>query len=315
MIGALIDARAWFLDAVVGPAFYALGLMEWLEDAETWVDFIAFGLLQVAVAWALCRPFELARPIEPVTDRHSVRTDVTYTLLARLGILPLLLFVVFRPLGVAWEAFLADMDIVPPTLENLLPWLQSHPLIALLAYIVVLDFADYWRHRLQHALGWWWALHSLHHAQRQMTFWTDDRNHLLDNLLTSAWFAGTAVLIGVPPGQFPLVLLVLRLVESFSHANTRIDFGPLFGRAVVSPHFHRVHHAIDHAVPPYDRTYGCNFAVLLPLWDVVFGTARFGGPYPATGDLSGSERLARGGWLATQWEGAVRLVRTLAGRG
>lgn len=315
MIQTLIGARAWALEHLVAPAFFALGLMDRLEDAEAWVDFIALGLLQVALTWAVCRPLEALDPVEPVTDRASVRTDVTYTLLNRIGILPLLMFVVFQPLGIAWEGLLADMGVVPPTIESFLPWLSAHPFVALLVYIVVLDFADYWRHRLQHSLDWWWALHSLHHAQRQMTFWTDDRNHLIDDMLTAAWLAGWAVLIGVPPGQFPLVLLVLRLAESFSHANVRASFGRLVGRLLVSPHFHRVHHALDHAAAPHDRTHGCNFAVLFPVWDMLFGTARFGGPYPATGDLSGSERLARGSWLSTQAEGAKRLLRTLAGRG
>lgn len=315
MMELLIAGRAWALEYILAPLFYALGIMEWLEDGEHWVDFIGLGLLQVVVVWLVCRPLESWRPVEPVTDPASVRTDVAYTLLNRVGILPLLMFVVFQPLGIAWEAGLADLGIVPPTLENLVPALRQHPFVALLVYIVVLDFADYWRHRLQHSLSWWWALHSLHHAQRQMTFWTDDRNHLIDDMLGAAWFAGWAVLVGVPPEQFPLVLLVLRLVESLSHANVRLDFGRLGGRLVVSPKFHRVHHALDHATAPHDRTHGCNFAVLFPVWDMIFGTARFGAAYPATGDLSGSERLARGGWFATQYEGARRLVRTLAGRG
>jgi sterol desaturase/sphingolipid hydroxylase (fatty acid hydroxylase superfamily) len=34
-----------------------------------------------------------------------------------------------------------------------------------------------------HQFEWWWRLHSLHHAQRQMTMWSDNRNHLLDDLL------------------------------------------------------------------------------------------------------------------------------------
>jgi sterol desaturase/sphingolipid hydroxylase (fatty acid hydroxylase superfamily) len=58
-----------------------------------------------------------------------------------------------------------------------------------------------------------------------------------------------------------------------------------------------------------------NFAVLLPIWDVLFGTARFGGAYPPTGDRSGSERLATGSWWGTQVEGARRLVHTLLRRG
>ena len=55
-------------------------------------------------------------------------------------------------------------------------------------YAIILDFADYWRHCLSHQFRWWWALHSLHHAQRQMTFWSDDRNHLLDDLIAFVWF-------------------------------------------------------------------------------------------------------------------------------
>ena len=70
------------------------------------------------------------------------------------------------------------------------------------------------RHRLSHQFRWWWALHSLHHAQRQMTFWSDDRNHVLDDLIAFVWFGVIALLIGVPPLQFPLLVLVLRFLES-----------------------------------------------------------------------------------------------------
>jgi len=52
-----------------------------------------------------------------------------------------------------------------------------------IAYIVLDDFTGYWIHRAQHHFNWWWSLHSLHHAQRQMTMWSDNRNHLLDDLL------------------------------------------------------------------------------------------------------------------------------------
>jgi hypothetical protein len=111
-----------------------------------------------------------------------------------------------------------------------------------------------------------------------------------------------------------MLVLVIRVAESLSHANVRLDFGR-FGRfVIVSPHFHRVHHALDHDAGMPARVHGTNFAVLLPIWDVMFGTARFSQGYPRTGDASGSERLATGSWWATQVEGAKRLVRTLAGR-
>jgi sterol desaturase/sphingolipid hydroxylase (fatty acid hydroxylase superfamily) len=79
---------------------------------------------------------------------------------------------------------------VPPTLERMVTFLLGQPVLTFVLYAIILDWADYWRHRLSHRFGWWWALHSLHHAQRQMTFWSDDRNHLLDDLIAFVWFLG-----------------------------------------------------------------------------------------------------------------------------
>ena len=190
------------------------------------------------------------------------------------------------------------------------PWLRPHPLAALAVYLVVLDFAAYWHHRLQHRIGWWWALHSLHHAQTQMTFWTDDRNHVLDDVLAAAWFGAIAVLIGVPPGQFPVILLILRLGESLSHANVRLDFGPIGERLLVSPRFHRLHHGVLST-----GSLGKNYGVLLPVWDWLFGTADFRrGHYPSTGDPTAPAAYSDGGWLRQQGAGLREVWRVLTGR-
>jgi sterol desaturase/sphingolipid hydroxylase (fatty acid hydroxylase superfamily) len=315
MIQWLIELRGALFEAWVVPAMYALGLMQWSEDAYDWLNFMLFGLLQIVVTVLVCRPLEGWRPVEKVTDHAAVRTDMVFTVVRNLGLLPLAMFVLFRPIAVAWEAGLARLGFVAPTLEVLWPGLAHAPFLSFVLYVVLLDLADYWRHRLQHSVGWWWALHSVHHAQAQMTYWTDARNHLLDDILRAAWFAGAATLIGIPPGQFPLATLVLRLVESLSHANLRTGFGRVGGKLVVSPQFHRVHHARDHATGPHEAAHGCNFAVLLPVWDMLFGTARWGHDYPATGDATGSARLAHGGWFGTQAAGLARLARTLVGRG
>ncbi|WP_144186919.1 sterol desaturase family protein [Elioraea rosea] len=313
---AWLDLKVWIFQTLLLPGLYSAGWMRWEEDAFEWLDFALFGAATVLVSWIVCGPLEAALPVERRApgERSTVGTDVTYTLLNRLGLVPLFAFVALQPLEVAWEALLANAGVIPLTLETMLPALRDWPLLTFALYVVILDFAEYWRHRFQHRFGWWWALHSVHHAQRQMTFWTDDRNHLIDDLIAGFWFAGVAVLIGVPPGQFPLLLLVMRVMESLSHANVRLDFGRVGGRLVVSPHFHRVHHALDHDEGVDARVHGCNFAVLLPIWDMLFGTARYGGAYPPTGDLSGSESLATGSWWGTQVEGAKRFLRALAGR-
>ncbi|MCS6892200.1 MAG: sterol desaturase family protein [Rhodovarius sp.] len=301
---------AFLFEGAIQPLFYALGLMDWADDAFEWLDFFVFGAIQVAVVVLVCRPLELWRPVEQSQPRRLIRTDIVYTLLSRLGLLPLIGYVLFVAAAARIEGWIADAGWVPPTLETLLPWLRDWPLAALLVYIVVLDFFEYWRHRFQHMFGWWWALHSIHHAQTAMTFWTDDRNHVLDDVIAAAWVAGIAVLIGVPPGQFPLILMVLRLAEALSHANARIDFGWLGERLLVSPRYHRLHHGLLSA-----GAEGKNYAVLLPIWDWAFGTADFRRDvYPRTGDPTAPAAYVEGGWLRQQLAGFVCFARALFGR-
>jgi sterol desaturase/sphingolipid hydroxylase (fatty acid hydroxylase superfamily) len=199
---------------------------------------------------------------------------------------------------------LADTGFVSPTLESIFPFLHQVPLLTFFIYVVILDFGEYWRHRLQHTIGWWWALHSIHHAQRQMTFWTDDRNHILDEVIAALWFGAIALLIGVSPAQFPLLLLLMRMVEAFSHGNIRLSFGRIGERLLVSPRYHRVHHGVLSVAE-----HGKNYAVLFPVWDWMFRTADFVRQnYPRTGDPEAPESLATGGWLVQQWVGFKRML-------
>ena len=82
-------------------------------------------------------------------------------------------------------------------------------------------------HRAQHHFNWWWGLHSLHHSQQNMNLWSDDRNHLLDDLLRDIMMAVLALAIGVPPSQYVLLVSLSRIVQSLQHANVRIHFGPI----------------------------------------------------------------------------------------
>jgi sterol desaturase/sphingolipid hydroxylase (fatty acid hydroxylase superfamily) len=203
-------------------------------------------------------------------------------------------------------------DVIPPTLEDALPWLATAPLASFFVYLVVIDFAQYWLHRLQHRFEWWWQLHALHHSQRTMSFWTDNRNHLLDDLLGAFWMAGLALLIGVPPTQFVGIVVLTRLIENLSHANVRLSFGTIGERLLVSPRFHRMHHAIGSGHEGPAR--GCNFAVLFPVWDVLFGTANFEPAYPPTGirdQLSGRD-YGEGFWRQ-QKLGLARMLAVLRG--
>jgi sterol desaturase/sphingolipid hydroxylase (fatty acid hydroxylase superfamily) len=301
------SAVGFVYTSVVEPALFALGWMSWAERAFDATSFFVGGLLQVIAIIAICWPLERVAPAQRIVDRRNVSTDVIYTLVNKLGLLPLFTFGLLLALLTPLDAWFRLRGYAPWSLEDLIPNLFAAPALNLVLYVLILDFAEYWRHRLQHRLQWWWQLHALHHAQRDMTFWTDDRNHVLDELIAGLWFAMIALLIGVPPQQFPLVLFVTKFVESLSHANVRWNFGSL-KYVIVSPQFHRVHHAIG--VGHEGARHGANFSVVFSFWDKLFGTADFRNAYPATGvrDQDTHQRNYGIGFWETQWLGFKRLM-------
>ncbi len=298
-------------ETAVLPLLHALGFGGYAELAFDATEFFLIGAIEITVLAILLGALEKWRPLEMQTEADT-RVDVIYTMLQRLGFVPLMLFALLTPLVEGIDGWLRMRDIIPWKLEDALPALNDSQLLSLLAYLVILDFVAYWLHRWQHRFNFWWALHSLHHSQRSMSFWTDDRNHLLDDILIDGAFALVALLIGVPPAAFITIVIASRVVESLSHANLRLSFGRVGNTLLVSPMFHRVHHAIG--IGHEGRAKGCNFAVLFPVWDVFFRTANFENQYPQTGvrdQMSGVD-YGRGFW-AQQWLGFKRLGNYMTG--
>ena len=289
------------------PVLYALELGGEAERAFNATQFFLIGAIEITFLAIVLGALEKWRPVEEQLHTEWKKTDALYTMLHRLGFVPLLLFFMLMPLVDTLDGALRMHNIIPPNLEDLVPWLAGAPLVSFLIYLVVLDFVAYWLHRWQHRFNWWWSLHALHHSQREMSFWSDDRNHLLDDLLVDSAHVVVALLIGVPPGQFITLVVASRMIESLSHANLRVHFGHIGERLLVSPRFHRVHHAIG--LGHEGKTQGCNFAVLFPIWDVLFGTANFERTFPATGirDQADGREYGDTFWRQ-QWLGLQRLL-------
>jgi sterol desaturase/sphingolipid hydroxylase (fatty acid hydroxylase superfamily) len=308
------DTLASVWDALLLPLLFDLGLMAYSDDLFAVFEASLIGVVEITVLVLLLRPLEAVIPVEIWRDRKLARVDIIYTVLARCGIVPLAFFFILAPIEADIESFIVDQGWVRPSLDLVIPGLMAMPVAAFLIYLVLFDFAEYWRHRFQHQFRWWWGLHSLHHSQRQMAFWCDSRNHVIDDVIGAFWVAGVATVIGTPPEHFILALIGARFVESLSHANIKWSFGRVGQYLLVSPRFHRQHHALDYPGEPF-RMYDKNFAVLFPIWDILFGTAYFGKDYPATGvnDPRVDADNATG-WLGQQWLGLKRMAAGLAGR-
>jgi sterol desaturase/sphingolipid hydroxylase (fatty acid hydroxylase superfamily) len=313
-------AQQWVFESVIEPVMFVLGLGQFLEDGYAAAGWLLVGVVQILVLVAVIGPLQRFRPVEPVVDRRSVRTDVLYTLIHRLGLFRVALFFTVQPLFDSLFSRLRLAGIGTFHVDQLWPPVTEQPIVSFFIYLVIFDFAGYWIHRAQHAAGWWWSLHSLHHSQRQMTMWSDNRNHLLDDLLRDSLLVLLAMLVGVAPGQFVAVVAITQLSESLQHANLRLWFGRIGERVWISPRFHRLHHAIgvghedDRAGPQLvggrsPPLGGHNFGVLLPWWDVLFGTASFDAEYHGTGvrdQVELGREYGRGFW-SQQWLGLKRL--------
>ncbi len=307
-------AQQMLFEGAVQPLLFAAGQGNLLEDGYVATGWLLVGLVQLLVIVFVFGALERWRPVEPVTDRAAVRVDVIYTLIHRLGLVRVLMFFSLDPLWteLAGQARMAGFSTW--SLDGLWPGITDIAWIGFLLYLLLFDAVDYALHRAQHRFGWWWQLHALHHSQRQMTKWSDNRNHLLDDVLRDSVFVLVALAVGIAPGQFIAVVAATQLLESLSHANVRLSFGPVLGRLLVSPRYHRLHHrmGIGHESAGPGSLGGHNFAVLFPVWDWVFGTARFDasdGPTGVRDQLQGRD-YGRGFW-AQQRLGLQRLARVI----
>lgn len=305
-------SQQWLFETLIQPALFHLGMSNLIEDGYDATMWLLVGLVQVAVLVLVLGPLQRLRPVEPVTDRRQIGIDVLYTLIHRLGVFRLALFFTIDPF---WDSVFGQLHVwgfAPFQLDQYWPGVTDKAWVSLIIYLLLFDAVDYFYHRAQHRFGWLWALHAVHHSQRQMTVWSDDRNHLLDDMLRDVLVVFVSQLVGVPPAQFVVVVAITQLAQSLSHANLRMHFGALGERLLVSPRFHRHHHSIAYDASTPGPVGGYNFAALFPIWDVMFRTARFGVGYGPTGihdqqaELGGRD-YGRGFW-SQQWLGLKRMV-------
>jgi sterol desaturase/sphingolipid hydroxylase (fatty acid hydroxylase superfamily) len=141
---------------------------------------------------------------------------------------------------------------------------RQPPIAQAVQMILLIDFVGYWTHRLFHGRRLW-SFHAIHHSSVELDWLAAARVHPVNDILNRMLQAVIVVALGYSPMLLAGALPFFTAYAIFQHANVSWDFGPL--RAVfASPRFHRWHHTS--AAEGRDK----NFAGLLPLWDILFGT-------------------------------------------
>ncbi|HEY9192604.1 MAG TPA: sterol desaturase family protein [Methyloversatilis sp.] len=292
----------WSSSHVVIPVLLFLHINDASLNTKEIAEAGLVVMIQVSIIAFVFRPLESIVPAEKWADRKLTGIDRLYTLLMLFGLFPIFSYVVMSP----FSHMFGNLDAAPGSgdsvfdLRHQIPWLDAHPLVLLGLYYLLYDFVYYWLHRIQHIVPWWWALHSMHHSQRQMSCWTNDRGSYLDGMVQSVILATVGIVMGVDLAEFAVLTMFSELMQNFSHANVRIGFGQVLEKIFVDPKFHRLHHMkVDE-----ERTWlhNCNFGQVFSIWDVLFGTALYGEPVRPTGVTDPVVDADNGrGLIAMQW--------------
>lgn len=139
------------------------------------------------------------------------------------------------------------------------PWLQF------LEIVIMADFTQYWVHRMFHSVPILWRFHAIHHSSEEMDWLAGSRLHLLDIVVTRGLTLVPLFYLGFEQSALHAYLLFVAFLATFIHANIRFQFLPLH-RVIATPAFHHWHHAAE------KKAADKNFAVHLPLLDILFGT-------------------------------------------
>ena len=144
--------------------------------------------------------------------------------------------------------------------------------------VVAMDGANWLAHYADHRLGPLWRFHALHHSQEELSVLTSFRAHPL--MHTTGFLLATVPVVVLMPTRpiAPVLITIYVCIGTLQHANLRWTFGPV-GWVLVSPAYHRLHHAPD--------TQRVNLGVVLTIWDILAGRARF----PSRSDAVGRTGL------------------------
>lgn len=148
-----------------------------------------------------------------------------------------------------------------------------------IASLLVLNFGQYWTHRLQHRLPLLWRFHAVHHSVENLDS-LNSFTHPADGVGLRLVTVSIAVLIGF---EFEAAVWLLALQSTHDrilHTRAPLNFGWAGGLLVDNRH-----HFLHHSIRPED--YDRNFSSWFTVWDHLFGTYKRpdGDTLPPTGLL------------------------------
>ncbi len=241
------------------PAMVALILLFWAFGPAAWIK----SSWSIIVATSLTTA--LVQGLEWVNERHS-----SWRLTWR-EFFTDLFYVILGATVIAWcTRKLADdpMKAAKHSLGITTQWAMHWPFLAQVALVIFLvEFGQYWMHRLMHRNPVFWSTHAPHHHITQLNAMKGAVGNPLELILISL---SVVALLDLPDAAEFCAFNVLAVISTFAHANTRFDPPRWYAFFFTTIRNHSLHHSVV-----YEDT-RCNYGNSLILLDRIFGTYREG---------------------------------------
>jgi len=176
-------------------------------------------------------------------------------------------------LSVSWViGYVLTLGLMSALVELLSPYVSIGPAALLppvakaVVLLILIDFGDYWIHRLLHESPALWQLHRYHHAAEDMAVITSYRNHPIEVTIHSAAIVFATALVGAGAPELFGVVAARSVLAGLKHSAVQWHWGWFGKYGLQSPYLHWVHHSVDPA------HHNSNYAGLFAIWDVAFGT-------------------------------------------
>jgi alkylglycerol monooxygenase len=134
-----------------------------------------------------------------------------------------------------------------------------------LVTFIVLDFAGYLVHLIDHKFNFFWNAHIIHHSSEEFNLACALRQSVSVFVKLFVILLLPAALLGVP-AEVIAVVAPLHLFAQFWYHTRHIGKMGFLEKIIVTPSHHRVHHAINKEY--IDK----NLGQILIIWDKLFGT-------------------------------------------
>jgi sterol desaturase/sphingolipid hydroxylase (fatty acid hydroxylase superfamily) len=147
---------------------------------------------------------------------------------------------------------------------NFLPWRLQLEWWMFLPCFILLDFCNYWAHRISHRQRIWWATHVVHHSSENFNLTVSFRLSWLESF--KIIFLLPVALCGFHPVIIFIANQVVSIYQFFVHTEYIPKLHPLIEYIFVTPSSHRVHHGSQ------EKYINKNYGATLIIWDRIFGT-------------------------------------------